>query len=107
IDPRYDPAFQRGYDGSASRTDADSARHTPRVTSALQRSIGMPPGPARGAEPAHTVSPASMRSPSTADSSDAAPEHGADAAHAAPSVVHVTASAPRPPWTNPFVVLIA
>lgn len=101
IDPRYDPAFQRGYAGpTAHRADAEVRDGAPRVTSALQRDVGPPPGPARADTPAHPAAAASATPPA-----DAAPELGADAA--APAVVHVAAPAPRPPWTNPFVVLIA
>jgi hypothetical protein len=99
IDPRYDPAFQRGYAAGAS--DADTRRAVPHVTSALQRPATSPAAPARAAEPAHPVSPASA-----APAADAAPEFAANAANAVASVVHVPAPAPRPPWTNPFVALI-
>jgi hypothetical protein len=45
IDPRYDPAFQRGYDGAVatgSRADAATRRAAPHVTSALQRTVAQP-----------------------------------------------------------------
>jgi len=108
LDPRYDPAFQRGFDGTVrtgERTDADRTA-APRVTSALQRSgrgVGEPrangfdeliaPPPAGGAtSPARTAS----GSPD-ADAASAAP---------VPTVVRMVAPAMRAPWTNPFAILV-
>jgi hypothetical protein len=108
IDPRYDPAFQRGYDGTAtagSRSDATTRHAGPRVTSALQRPLPLASAAGRGASaPAQTVglppgAPAAPAAPG-APEADAAP-----AASAAP-VVQVAAPALRPPWTNPFAILV-
>lgn len=92
LDPRYDPAFQRGYDGSA-RAGSAPATSAPPVASALQRpqtSAPLPPSPAQA-----SPSPDAGQAPEVTQHPDAVP----------------TASAPapvlRPPWTNPFVILIA
>lgn len=94
IDPRYDPAFQRGFDGpvaTGSRAEVAARRSTPYVASALQR-----PAQDRPAEPVpHAVTQIGLP--------PAAPD---DADPAAAQVVLVRAAeAPlRPPWTNPFAI---
>lgn len=105
IDPRYDPAFQRGYDGAAARqADADPRRSAPHVTSALQRPAASPPSHARAAEPAHPAAASAYADDAAADADTLG---RLDETDAAPAVVQVVAPAPRPPWTNPFVTLIA
>ncbi|QNO37740.1 hypothetical protein H4J02_01465 [Protaetiibacter sp. SSC-01] len=109
IDPRYDPAFQRGYDGavvSGSRADAASRTvGTPRVTSALSRPAAAPPRATRTPDAAGTTG--------TADAAEriGLPPESASAADATaasePTVVHVAAPAMRPPWTNPFAIVVA
>lgn len=106
IDPRYDPAFQRGYGGATPRPDA-ARRPAPHVTSALQRST---PSSHVGARDRH-VAPAPASS-----APDAVPGGAANAAAAidappasapVPSVVHVAAPTMRPPWANPFAIVVA
>jgi hypothetical protein len=100
IDPRYDPAFQRGYDGAVatgSRTDAATRRTAPHVTSALQRPVP-PPAVSRPADgPFEQI----IGPPPGAPAADAAPAASASA------IVQVAAPAMRPPWTNPFAILVA
>ena len=96
IDPRYDPAFQRGYDGpvaTGSRAAAAARRTAPHVTSALQRSVAEPAEPRVAA--AGPIQPQPVV---------ATPETETDAASA--PVVHVAAPALRAPWTNPFAILV-
>ncbi|MGN6273092.1 MAG: hypothetical protein ACTHMQ_08370 [Protaetiibacter sp.] len=104
IDPRYDPAFQRGYDGAVatgSRSEAASRRTAPHVTSALQRA---------------TVPSAAPRTSETGAGFDgivtgsgAAPAQApadATAVASASPVVQVAAPALRAPWTNPFAIAV-
>lgn len=105
IDPRYDPAFQRGYDGAVatgSRSDAASRRTAPHVTSALQRATSQPPAPTRTAA-ADTGFDGVMTGGGPAPA-----QVGADAAAAASAapVVQVAAPALRAPWTNPFAIIV-
>lgn len=109
IDPRYDPAFQRGYDGTAtagSRPDAATRHAAPRVTSALQR-----PLPPTSAAPrtASTPTAQAVGMPPGAPAAPGAPgafESDAVITASAAPVVPVTAPALRPPWTNPFAILV-
>jgi hypothetical protein len=92
IDPRYDPAFQRGFDGqvaTGSRAQVAARRSTPYVASALQRAPQD-----RAATPA-------------AAQQIGLPPEAPDAADDRPSevvVVRAAESAVRPPWTNPFAI---
>lgn len=90
VDPRYDPAFQRGYHEAGSPTQQRPlSAGAPLVVSALQAQ----PVPVRQ-EP-----PAPRRSETPASLAVAPPE---SVASPAPVV-----RAPSPPWTNPFVVALA
>jgi|GEM_PF-1050730 len=110
IDPRYDPAFQRGYDGTVatgSRSEAATRRTTPHVTSALQRSASAHSAPPAGVQSAPGQSGSAERS--ARDAGGAAPAHAdpdAAAAASAPTVVHVAAPTLRAPWTNPFAIIV-
>ena len=106
IDPRYDPAFQRGYDGpvaTGSRADAAGrGSGAPHVTSALSRT---PRDAARSdgrrtasADPAERIG-----LPPERPAAESADERAASEA----TVVRVAAPAMRPPWTNPFAVIVA
>ncbi len=102
IDPRYDPAFQRGYDGTlatGSRSEAAVRRTTPHVTSALQR----PPAPPRAERPAEGSFDQVVGPPPGAS---ATPETDAASAASAPPVVQVAGPALRAPWTNPFAIIV-
>ncbi|QEO09205.1 hypothetical protein [Protaetiibacter larvae] len=95
IDPRFDPAFQRGYSGTVttgSRAEAAARRSAPYVASALQRPSSDPP-PAERQRVAEQVPP---------------PPPAPDAAveQLAPVVVQVPEQTLRAPWTNPFVVAV-
>ncbi len=95
IDPRYDPAFQRGFTGAvASGGRADAVR---RPAGALHR-------------PAVASDPVPAREPERAAERREAPavaEGVADRAEAAPAALVVAAPALRAPWTNPFAVAVA
>ncbi len=99
IDPRYDPAFQRGYDGpvsTGSRTDAGArAVGAPRVTSALRR-----------ADPESRRAASDDPVERTSLPAEPDPQPHA-AASAEPAIVHVAAPVMRPPWTNPFAIVVA
>lgn len=102
IDPRYDPAFQRGYDGTVatgSRSEAAVRRTTPHVTSALQRPAAAPRTEQAAERP---VDQANGRPPGA----PATPETDAAPAASEPPVVQVAAPALRPPWTNPFAIVV-
>ena len=93
VDPRYNPAYQRGYTPREGAVTSDAAAApsaisrpapvTPRVTSALDSRV---------------VAPVSTSAPAAAE---------ATAAAEAPSVVTVSAPEARAPWTNPFVGALA
>jgi len=104
IDPRYDPAFQRGFEGqvaTGSRAEVAARRSAPYVASALQR-----PGQDRAQDRATAPVKADPQAqiglpPTVAAASD--PESGHE-----PEVVVVQAAEQpvRPPWTNPFAVAV-
>lgn len=102
IDPRYDPAFQRGYDGSrAARPDA-SHRGTPQVTSALQ-----PPAPAATGRAAEEHAHAAGASATPGARGTPGDPGGVGAPAKSAATVNQAAAPPlRPPWTNPFTVLV-
>jgi hypothetical protein len=95
IDPRYDPAFQRGFDGAVatgSRTDVAARRAAPHVTSALQRPVGDRPA----ASPRESI-----------DTIIGLPPEPVAAADAVAAPVVAAAPVPlRPPWTNPFAIVV-
>lgn len=98
IDPRYDPAFQRGFDGTVAtgtRAEVAARRSAPYVASALQRPVETRGGERNAAEPRSVAAVAPVAEPDVAEEPPAA----------APVVV-VQASAPvlRAPWTNPFAI---
>ena len=93
IDPRYDPAFQRGFDGqvaTGSRAQVAARRSTPYVASALQR-----PPQDRAAEPG--VAPQIGLPPTAPEATDE--QRAADVV-----VVRAAEPALRPPWSNPFAI---
>lgn len=100
IDPRYDPAFQRGFDGTTPpATASPSHRATPHATSALQRPVSEP-------RP-HAVAPAEPREriglPPPTPGAEPEPE-----TTAAPAPVAGFAASPaRAPWRNPFAIAVA
>jgi len=109
IDPRYDPAFQRGFD--ASRTGAPDAAvaAAPRVTSALQRPVAAAAAPAQvtsaeRAERAERHASADAGATLATGAGDAAPHPGSATAA---SGAHAPQPALRPPWTNPFAIVVA
>jgi len=101
IDPRYDPAFQRGFEGqvaTGSRAEVAARRSAPYVASALQRPPqdrdDRPPAPAKADPLAQIGLP-----PATTTASDA------EATGQTEVVVVQAAEQPtRPPWTNPFAI---
>ncbi|RQP11766.1 MAG: hypothetical protein EAS51_05055 [Microbacteriaceae bacterium] len=104
IDPRYDPAFQRGYSGpvaTGSRADAaNRVSSAPRVSSALRRHEPEPRGVAAAAspDPGERIGlPPAVPEARDADT----------AAASEPAVVHVAAPTMRPPWGNPFAIAVA
>lgn len=99
IDPRYDPAFQRGFDGpvaTGSRSEVAARRSAPYVTSALQRPDTDRPSAAKPDVAAQIGLP-----PASALASD-------DEAQGQTDVVVVQAAEQplRPPWTNPFAIAV-
>ncbi|MBN9140653.1 MAG: hypothetical protein J0H23_07490 [Micrococcales bacterium] len=107
IDPRYDPAFQRGYDGAvvaggrtdaAGRTASAHAGAAPHVTSALSRPLaGARPATARAEVPERIGLPPEVEVPASVVPAAASADH---------AVVRVEAPAMRPPWTNPFAIAV-
>jgi len=100
IDPRYDPAFQRGFDGEVATG--------PRGQSTLRRTAAVNPAPARmPAQPAQPSAPDSVESP--ADEAEPLPtlspmpDSSADAMDAAPQA----AATPRELIRNPFMIALA
>lgn len=100
IDPRYDPAFQRGFEGqvaTGSRAEVAARRSAPYVTSALQRPVAdraPAPAAAPGEGAAHVGLPPTA-TPASADETEGRPEV---------VVVQTTDQPQRPPWTNPFAI---
>lgn len=102
IDPRYDPAFQRGFDGqvaTGSRAEVAARRSAPYVASALQR-------PA--ADHAPSPSPAAVKADPAAQIGlpPADPTASGEQSPAEVVVVHATDQPARPPWTNPFAIAV-
>lgn len=98
IDPRYDPAFQRGFEGEVTTA--------PRGQSTLRRTAAVNPAPAR------PVAQQLEESPRAADVATPRPpveelaEAKADADAAAPVAPSPTAT-PRELARNPFVIALA
>ena len=96
IDPRYDPAFQRGFDGEVATG--------PRGQSTLRRTAAVNPAPARLAvQPVEPVDPADADDPPALSSRQSAPEPAAPPAESAP----VAATTPRELLRNPFTIALA
>lgn len=96
IDPRYDPAFQRGFEGEVATG--------PRGQSTLRRTAAVNPAPARvAAQPSAPIEPASVEPPEAL--------HHLEPAMAAPgaAAVEVTrvATTPRELIRNPFMIALA
>lgn len=112
IDPRYDPAFQRGFSGdvaTGSRADAaprsagTRASGAPHVTSALHRPVAEPRGAHPRAEGGAGGGPGErIGLPPEETIASAEP-----AAAAQLAVVRIESPALRPPWTNPFAIVVA
>jgi hypothetical protein len=97
IDPRYDPAFQRGFDGEVATG--------PRGQSTLRRTAAVNPAPARlPAQRVEQVEPALVAQPAPLPTLALAPEPaGASFVEAAPLAV----TSPRELARNPFVIALA
>lgn len=97
IDPRYDPAFQRGFDGEVATG--------PRGQSTLRRTAAVNPAPAR--MPAH---PAEAVEPPTTDEAEALPAliPMSETSGAMPGDVDsVAVVTPRELIRNPFMIALA
>ncbi len=101
VDPRYDPAFQRGFEGEVATG--------PRGQSTLRRTAAVNPAPARPApQRAEVFSPAPIEPlpftppPALSSEGDAAPAPQADAAPVPQAMV-----GPRELARNPFVIALA
>ncbi|PZQ90444.1 MAG: hypothetical protein DI534_04345 [Leifsonia xyli] len=109
IDPRYDPAFQRGYAGAAatgSSTDAAPRRAAPHVVTALQRPSAADPVSRRPVEGLADLGFSPTAEVADADAVAAHPA-SADPQPQPQTVVHAPPPALRPPWTNPFAIVVA
>jgi hypothetical protein len=105
IDPRYDPAFQRGFEGqvaTGSRAQVAARRSAPYVTSALQRPVtdrATAPAPAAD-DPAALIG----LPPAVATASGAFADETAGQTEVV--VVQTSEQPQRPPWTNPFAIAV-
>lgn len=91
VDPRYDPAFQRGYEGSVSSSV--------RTRAAVRRDAIVSPAPFRSAEPEPEVDDQGVES--------AAPVFAStDETFEPPELVPVNRPLGREFFRNPFVVLL-
>jgi len=100
IDPRYDPAFQRGFEGAVATG--------PRGQSTLRRTAAVNPAPARmpaqAAQPAERVEPAAVEPAEPLPTLAGAAEPASAAAmDAAPPPV----TTPRELIRNPFMIALA
>ena len=97
IDPRYDPAFQRGFDGEVATG--------PRGQSTLRRTAAVNPAPARlPAQRVAQVEPAPVEQPEHLPTLAIAPEGpAASAVETAP----VAVTTPRELARNPFMITLA
>ena len=97
VDPRYDPAFQRGFDGEVATG--------PRGQSTLRRTAAVNPAPARlPAQHVEEVEPARAELPAPLPTLALAPE-GVPAPVA--EVAPVAVTTPRELARNPFVIALA
>lgn len=97
IDPRYDPAFQRGFDGEVATG--------PRGQSTLRRTAAVNPAPARMApQPVEQVDPAAVDDDVQLSSRHPEPEPiGVASIDPAPAPV----ATPRELMRNPFTIALA
>ena len=96
IDPRYDKAFQRGFDGEVATG--------PRGQSTLRRTAAVNPAPARlPVQRVEEAEPAPAEQPAHLPTLSLSPEAAAPLAEAAPLVV----TTPRELARNPFVIALA
>ncbi|MEO6532577.1 MAG: hypothetical protein ABIO06_03270 [Pseudolysinimonas sp.] len=96
IDPRYDPAFQRGFDGEVATG--------PRGQSTLRRTAAVNPAPARmSAPPVEHVEPVTLEQPDPVPARAPAPDAVGSPVEAAPVVV----ATPRELMRNPFMIAVA
>ena len=97
IDPRYDPAFQRGFDGEVATG--------PRGQSTLRRTAAVNPAPARlPAQRVDAFQPALVEQPTAVATPAPSPEVvGAPFLEAAP----VAVTTPRELARNPFMIALA
>ena len=97
IDPRYDPAFQRGFDGEVATG--------PRGQSTLRRTAAVNPAPARlAAQPVEQSAPLPAESPELLPVLEPVAEAaGAVPVDAAPRPV----ASPRELMRNPFIIALS
>jgi hypothetical protein len=97
IDPRYDPAFQRGFDGEVATG--------PRGQSTLRRTAAVNPAPARmPAQPAEKVPQTAVEEPEPLPALSPISE-AAGAPHT--DVAPVAVTTPRELIRNPFMIALA
>lgn len=97
IDPRYDPAFQRGFDGEVATG--------PRGQSTLRRTAAVNPAPARmHAQPIETFEPAPVEQPEHLPTLTVAPEAAVAGSSLEVGPAHVTT--PRELIRNPFMIAL-
>jgi hypothetical protein len=103
IDPRYDPAFQRGFEGEVATG--------PRGQSTLRRTAAVNPAPARMPnQPATPVERNESSLPAAAEQSEALPTlaDAADASSATPvDAAPQPVTTPRELLRNPFMIALA
>lgn len=98
IDPRYDPAFQRGFEGEVATG--------PRGQSTLRRTAAVNPAPARmSARPDQRFEPATVEPPEAL--ATLAPVAEAAPTSAPPDSAPVAVTTPRELMRNPFMVALA
>lgn len=98
VDPRYDPAFQRGFQGEVATG--------PHGQSTLRRTAAVnPPSTRPGPQRAESFVPAPFAQPAVPQSPDPAPEPAASAGQPAP--VSQPAGGARELTRNPFVIALA
>jgi hypothetical protein len=96
IDPRYDPAFQRGFDGEVATG--------PRGQSTLRRTAAVNPAPARlPAQRVEQVEPVAVEQPEHMPTLALSPENPAPIVETAP----VAVTTPRELARNPFMIALA
>jgi hypothetical protein len=103
IDPRYDPAFQRGFEGEVATG--------PRGQSTLRRTAAVNPAPARmPAQPAQPVDRIEPMAPAAVENAEPLPTLAAGGDAVAPSAVDAASqpvTTPRELIRNPFIIALA